>query len=661
MSILKNGDASARSTSSTRIRDDAARSIARRSCRKELKVTLLFDQSIFVRAVGRRRASRRRRSPPGLTALMILLFLGSWRSTLIVVISIPLSILVSIIVLSALGQTLNVMTLGGLALAVGILVDDATVEIENIHRNMAQQKPHRARDPRRRAARSRCRRSSRRSASASSSCRSCSSPARRSRSSSRWRWPSSSRCSRRTSSRARSCRRWCATCSRARPSARARPRGAQHRRRGSSPRSSAASSGCATAYGGWLAWALAAPRVRRRRLRRCSSRRRSRSSRCVGRDFFPSVDAGLIKLHVRGAPGTRIEETEQRFAAIEDTIRAVIPPDEIETMLDNIGIPYSGHQPVAQRGRADLVGRRRDPHRAQGGPRARPPDYVRALRATLAQRRTPSTTFFFLAPDISTQVLNFGLAAPIDVQVVGRDRQRGRRRYAVAQQIAEQRARRSRARSTCTSRRSRSSPSSRIDVDRTMAQQVGLTERDVASDLLVSLSSSAQVAPSYWLDKRGVQYLVAVQTPQYEIDSIDALRRDADLDRRRHAADCSRNVATISRTDGAGEHHALQRRAHLRRPGQRRRHRPRLGRRRASQQVVAELQPHAAARHDGRASRARSRAWTSSFRGLALRPRLRGRARLPADGRQLPVVARPVHHPDGAARARSPASSGCSS
>jgi multidrug efflux pump subunit AcrB len=154
----------------------------------------------------------------------------------------------------------------------------------------------------------------------------------------------------------------------------------------------------------------------------------------VGRDFFPTVDAGLIKLHVRGEPGTRIEETERKFAEVEDTIRTVIPPDQIDTMLDNLGIPYSGLNLSLSEGalissaNGQIFIALKEGHRPTA-------DYVRKLRSTLNQTY-PDQTFFFLAPDISTQVLNFGLAAPIDVQVVGAIGNE-EASYGVAQQIAE--------------------------------------------------------------------------------------------------------------------------------------------------------------------------------------------------------------------------------
>jgi multidrug efflux pump subunit AcrB len=240
----------------------------------------------------------------------------------------------------------------------------------------------------------------------------------------------------------------------------------------------------------------------------------------VGRDFFPNVDAGLIKLHVRGPAGTRIEESERRLADIEGTIRKVIPQHEIATMLDIVGTPYSGLNLSLSEGAlispADgQVFIALDKHHGSTA------NYVRTLRTTLAQKY-PGTTFFFLAPDISTQVLNFGLPAPIDIQVVGAPGNE-QATMGVAETIATRVKKIAGAVDVHLAQVS-NLPEIRIDVDRTMAEQVGLSQRDVASDVLTSLSSSSMVSPSFWLDtKHSVQYPVAVQTPQYAIESMNDL------------------------------------------------------------------------------------------------------------------------------------------
>jgi multidrug efflux pump subunit AcrB len=265
----------------------------------------------------------------------------------------------------------------------------------------------------------------------------------------------------------------------------------------------------------------------------------------LGRDFFPAVDAGLIKLHVRGLPGTRLEESEQHFAKIEDTIRTVIPAGEIRTMLDNIGIPSSGINLSLSEGAlissadGQILIALEDHH-------APTEEYVRKLRAKL-NADYPGTTFFFLAPDISTQVLNFGLPAPVDVQVVGPVGKEDET-LLVAQKIA---ARMERIPGAADVHLAQvvARPQLRVDVNRTMAGLAGLTQRDVATDLLVSLSSSGQTSPSYWLDKRGVQYLVAVQTPQYEIGSMDDLGATP-LSVGGAEPQLLSNVATVVRTTG---------------------------------------------------------------------------------------------------------------
>jgi multidrug efflux pump subunit AcrB len=536
LSVLKQGSVSTLDIVS-RIRAMLPATLSRLP--KELKVTPLFDQSFFVRA-SVEGVVKEAGIAAALTALMLLVFLGSWRSTIIVIVSIPLSILVSIIVLSWLGETLNVMTLGGMSLAVGILVDDATVEIENVHRNMAQQKPiiRAILDGASEIATP---------AFVSTICicivfvpvvfitgaaKSLFVPLAlavvlamlTSYFLSRTLVPTMMRYLLRHGDHHAAASRSIASRFFA-----AFERGFVRLR---------------TVYGGWLAWAL-----HHRGLVIGGFLGFVAVSFLlfpfVGRDFFPSVDAGLIKLHVRGRPGTRIEETERKFAQLEDTIRTVIPPDQIETMLDNMGIPYSGLNLSLSEGAlissadGEIFIALKEGHRPTI-------DYVRGLRTTLA-KEYPDQTFFFLAPDISTQVLNFGLAAPIDVQVVGAFGNEDQT-YATAQQIAE-RVKRIPGTADVHLAQVPRQPELRIDVDRTMAGQVGLTERDVASDMLVSLASSAIVSPSYWLDKRGIQYLVAVQTPQREVDSIDALNTTP-ISTGGGAPQLLSNVATLSRTEG---------------------------------------------------------------------------------------------------------------
>jgi multidrug efflux pump subunit AcrB len=508
MTILKNGDASTLEVNA-RIREAIPKALDRlpKEAHGKIQVKMLFDQSIFVRA-SIDGVVREALIAAALTALMILMFLGSWRSTLTVVISIPLSILFSTVMLYVLGETLNVMTLGGLALAVGILVDDATVAIENIHRNMHQRKPFTRAiiDGAQQIAIP---------AFVSTLCicivfapiafltgaaRSLFVPMAlavvfamlMSYLLSRTLVPTMVHYL------------------------------LKHEAGGPNRFTVAFERGFSwlrAGYGRGLAWALQHRAFVVVTFTVFIAGSLSLLS-LVGRDFFPTVDAGLIKLHVRGAPGTRLEETEKRIATIEQTIRGVIPADEIETMLDVLGTPYSGINLSLSEGAAVSPADGQILIALQHGHRPTA-DYVRTLREVL-HRRYPETTFFFLAPDISTQVLNFGLAAPIDLQVVGPIGSEDRT-LAIAQDLADKVAKVPGAADVHLAQVSRV-PQLQVAIDRVEAQQAGVTERDVASDLLVSLASSGQVAPTYWIDKRGVQYTVAVQTPQYAVDTIDALR-----------------------------------------------------------------------------------------------------------------------------------------
>jgi CzcA family heavy metal efflux pump len=510
MAVLKNGNASTLDVNEA-VKEALPRAIDHlpKEARGHITVKTLFDQSVFVKA-SIDGVIREAIIAAGLTALMILMFLGSWRSTLTVVISIPLSILFSIIMLKAFGQTLNVMTLGGLALAVGVLVDDATVAIENIHRNIGQRKPfvQAIMDGAQQIAVP---------ALVSTLCicivfAPIASLAGASRSLfvplamavvfamlmsyvlSRTLVPTMVHYL-----LAREAMNHGA------PNAFVRwfDRGFERLR---------------TAYGRWLAWAL-----QRRSFIVVTFLAFVAGSLLLfpmlGRDFFPTVDAGLIKLHVRLAPGTRMEETEKRIAAIERTIRGVIP--EIDTLLDIEGTPYSGINLSLSEGAlvspadAQILITLKPDHRPTA-------DYIAAMRDRL-RRVYPDATFFFLAPDISTQVLNFGLAAPIDLQVVGPPGSE-ERSNAFAEQLAAEVGKIPGAADVHLAQETKI-PQLEVKIDRTMAQQAGLEAKDVASDLLVSLASSGTVAPSYWIDPHsGVQYLVAVQTPQYENDSLDALK-----------------------------------------------------------------------------------------------------------------------------------------
>src|SRR5467141_11569 len=514
MSVLKNGNASSLAVVN---RVKALLASLKPSLPASLDVQLLADQSIFVRSsiTG---VIREAVIAACLTALMILLFLGSWRSTLIITISIPLAILCSIMGLAALGQTLNVMTLGGLALAVGILVDDATVEIENVNRNMAQGKEilQAIMDG-----------ASQIATPAMVSTLSISivfvplfflsGPA----------------------------------ASLFRPLAMAvvfavlasyllsrtvvptlahyllageAHRFATHRTKAPGPIERVSAlfdrgfERFRAGYRDLLGWALAHRRV----VLGAVAGFALLSVVLVpflGQDFFPVTDAGAFQLHVRAPAGTRLEETELVFAAVERSIRREIPAAELSLILDNIGI-NRGSINLATGGGAtlnaadgDLLVQLVPTHRTSTW------DYVRRLRATLPNE-FPGVTFFFLPADIVNQVLNLGLPAPIDVQVVGQDK---RADYDVAVRLAAE-LRRIPGAVDVRVQQVVNMPEFLFSVDRIRAQQLGLTQRQVASNLLISLSSSGQTAPNFWLNpQNGVSYSVAVRTPLSKINALDAL------------------------------------------------------------------------------------------------------------------------------------------
>ena len=510
----------------------------------ELNLQFLFDQSVFVRAAVQN-VLHEGVIAAGLTGLMILLFLGSWRSTLVVALSIPLSILTSVIVLNALGQTLNLMTLGGLALAVGILVDDATVEVENIHRNLGQRKEM--------------------SQAILDGAQQIATPTFVSTLSicivfvpiffltgiahylftplamavvfamlasyllTRTLVPTMVKYLLKDEAHIYS----------------------QAHDAQTPPintliwrihwRFNQAFERFRAAYQHLLALGLQLQA-------QVFVRTVALGLFClallpfIGRDFFPQVDAGEFRLHVRAPAGTRLEETERRFGQVEDMIRRVIPGKELDTILDNIGLPVGGvnlaFSDSATIGAADgeiLVSLNKQQHRPTW-------DYVKELRREL-NAEFPDLTFFFEASDIVTQILNFGLPAPIDIQVVGRHPDN----YKVAKQIE---ARVSQIPGVVDAHVHQvvDTPELRVNVDRTRAEQIGLTQQDVANTVLYSLSSSGQAARNYWLNpQNGVTYLLAVQTPQNQIDSVDTLQSTPVVVNGQSAPQLLSNLATIHR------------------------------------------------------------------------------------------------------------------
>ncbi|MEO8661728.1 MAG: efflux RND transporter permease subunit, partial [Bryobacteraceae bacterium] len=486
----------------------------------ELKVVPLADQSVFVRA-SIESVLREALLAATLTGLMILLFLGSWRSTLIVCISIPLSILTSLCVLSILGQTINVMTLGGLALAVGILVDDATVEIENTHRNLAMRKPliravldgaSQIAVPTLVATMAICivfvpvllltgtaRYLFTPLAMAVVFAMMASYLLSRTLVPTMMAALLGKELDRYTGEHHVSGRgllnaiheRFNRIFERSRYYYVGLLEFALHHR--------------GPVFAAFLGFTVLSMGL----------------FHFIGQDFFPNVDSGQMRLHARCPAGTRIEETEARFAAMEQEIRSVIPPAELDMMIDNIGIPNSwpaiaqGDIPTISSADGEiLISLNKDKH----GPSA---EYEKLLRLRLNEK-FPDVTFFFQPANITSQIINFGLPAPIDLQVVGRNAEAN---YNVAQKLATRISRLPGAADVHV-HQVVAQPEIRIDVDRTRAAQAGLTQRDVTSSMLVSLSGSGTYAPNFWLNPaNGVNYSIGVQTPQYRIDSLDALLR----------------------------------------------------------------------------------------------------------------------------------------
>ena len=484
----------------------------------QLKITPLSDQSIFVR--GAIDGVVREGIIAGcLTAVMILVFLGSWRSTLIIAVSIPLSILVSLIMLGVLGETINIMTLGGLALAVGILVDDATVEIENINRNLEEGKEVEQ--------------------AILDGAAQIAIPAFVSTLSicivfvpmffmggvakylfvplaeavifamlasyflSRTVVPTMAKFllqehdpeTERQKHNTRN------------PLVRAQL-AFEHR-----------FEQVRTFYFRVLQLAIAHSTVFLILFFVFTIGSFALLYPWLGQDFFPSVDAGSFKLHLRAPTGTRIEETAALCDRVDNAIRQQIPKSEIVSIIDNIGIPYSGlnlsytSTGVVSSADADITVALTEKHH--------PTDtYVQRLRAKLATD-FPGTTFYTLPVDMVTQILNFGLPAPIDIQVVGNN-QRGNREFIdrLLRDISYVPGT-----ADLHIQQPLNDPDFSVNVNRSQAQDIGLTQRDVAGSLLVSTSGSFQTSPTYWLDPRnGVSYIIAAQTPQYDLQSLADLQ-----------------------------------------------------------------------------------------------------------------------------------------
>ena len=508
LEILKNGNASTLSVVNT------VKSLLpgiRSAAPKDLAITPLFDQSVFV-ASAISDVLREGAIAAGLTGLMILLFLGSWRSTLIVLLSIPLSILTSLAVLSALGETLNIMTLGGLALAVGILVDDATVAIENTYRLMEEGAEFRTAvveggagiaKPALISTLSIC--------CAFVSVLFLTDAAKfifepqalavvfamlASYGLSRTLVPVlidvlvKSEHERKHADNqgppgffGRIHARFERGFERFRGGYVALLHASIHHRWGT-----LAVAGCTLAVGGTLFM-------------------------FIGQDYFPQIAAPQMTLHVRGPSGLRIEETERLFQRVEQVVRQTVPSAGL--ILDNIGLPANNYNLAFTDGSTvalndgQILINLKDGHPSVFG-------LEKMLRVVLRQR-FPNTMFYFQPADIITQVLNFGVAAPIDIQVSGQDRQKN---LAIAQEMVKQ-VRGVAGAVDVHLQQIVDAPEFFVNVDRVRAAMLGLTELTVAQSLNTSLSSSFQVSPNFWTDpKSGIPYPLAVQTPEYRTDSL---------------------------------------------------------------------------------------------------------------------------------------------
>jgi multidrug efflux pump subunit AcrB len=507
-----------------------------------LKVGFVGDQGLFV-AASIAGVVREGVIAALLTSVMILLFLGSWRSTIIIATSIPLAVFGSIIMLAAFGETLNIMTLGGLALAVGILVDEATVTIENINWHLEQGKDVRP--------------------AIMDGAQQIVVPAFVSllcicivfvpmfflQGIPRFLFVPMAEA-------VIFAMIWSFILSRTLVPTMAMYLLKPHRHHEEGAPLPPTRNPLVWFQRGFEA-GFERFRAGYRDLLTLALRHRptfvvgflgfvAASFLMVpylGQNFFPSVDAGQILMHVRTQIGTRLEESANQFADIQKAIRKIIPPDQIETMADNIGMPISGinmtynNTGVIGPQDGDIQIKLKEDH---------PPteNYVKALREQLP-RLFPGTTFAFLPADIVNQILNFGAPAPIDLQIRGNNLNAN---YAYATRLLNL-IRRIPGVADARIQQSPSNPTFNIDVDRTRAQYVGLTERDVVNSLTVNLSGSGQVAPTFYLNPdNGVNYSVVMQTPQYQIDSLSALEALPITSSVPTAAPILGGIATISRT-----------------------------------------------------------------------------------------------------------------
>jgi len=509
LTIIKNGNAS---TLDVVNRVKAALPEIEKAAPPGMNIKLLFDQSVFVQnAIDS--VLHEGAIAAALTALMILIFLGSWRSTIVVMVSIPLSILTSIAVLSALGQTINTMTLGGLALAVGILVDDSTVTIENTHRLLEEGVDF--------------------DQAVLEGAAGIAVPTLIStlaiccvfvsvfflQGAARYLFTPlamavvfamiASYCISRTLT----------------PIMIGLLIRKEHERHGDATDWMARFHNGFNArfdrFRSFYAWLLAG--ILRRKFLTPAVALAVVAGACVlafnvGSDFFPAVDAGLIQLHVRAPARTRIERTEQIFQDVEDKIRAVVPAKDLKLVLDNIGLPQRLYNLAFTDGSAIGVNDGVIQIELAEG-HERTADIVKTLRRELSVA-FPDVLFYFQPADLVTQVLNFGVPTQIDVQLQGRDRENNKRLAALLQQKMS----RIPGLVDAHIQQELNAPELYYTVDRTRAQQLGLSMQDVANNLNISLSSSEQVSPNFWTDpKNGIPYFMPVQTPEYRIATKNQL------------------------------------------------------------------------------------------------------------------------------------------
>jgi CzcA family heavy metal efflux pump len=518
MTVFKNGSASTLAIVAG-IREHLAQAVG--SLPDTLKVAPIGDQSLFVRAAISG-VAKEGVIAAALTSLMILLFLGSWRSTVIIAVSIPLAILGSITALSAIGETLNIMTLGGLALAVGILVDDATVTIENINWHLEQGKQVEA--------------------AIMDGARQIVTPAFVSllcicivfvpmfflEGVARFLFvPMAEAVMFAMISSFILSRTLVPTMANylLKPHA---PHTDEHGTDAALPpsrnplvrfqrRFEARFERIREGYRELLALAM-------------GSRRNFvigflafvllsfLLAPFLGRNFFPDVDAGQILMHVRAPVGTRVEESARLFAQIQDRIKHIIPHEELGALVDNIGLSnssinntYNNTGAIGEQD-GDIQIALNEGHRPTA-------EYVRELREKLP-RAFPGTVFSFPPADIVSQILNFGSPAPIDLQIRGGNLPTD---FAYAQKLLAD-IRRVPGVVDARLQQSQANPTFKVDVDRTQAQLLGITERDVTNSLVVNLAGSIQVAPTYWLNpKNNITYPIVMQTPQYQLDKLSDL------------------------------------------------------------------------------------------------------------------------------------------